>query len=396
LVFKYKTFIYKKANLYNKFILLGELVMGIKQDLEKLEALFDGFFHWLAGQYDPETGGFFYARSSLNNNVFKPDIESTAQALNILERNNLIEEMPDKMRKKLIEFFQKKQDPHTGYFFDDNPLMQKDEVMVSRAFSYSLGALKKLGGEPLYPVNFYELNVPEFTKSPEAYLEKWKSISLVNSWRGCDLLSSSCIYIDQMPSEKRDAYIQTALSYFNGLQDQKTGLWGEGSLYVRISGTFKMHIFYRRNHIPLPLENKIYQSILECLRTEEAKDMCYIRNPINLLSYLNFTIPSGDMEEIVGITVDNIEKLKRSDGGFSREIDNSPSAPNIAQVKEDEYYPNMPDPVHLSLGLYESDMNASTQATLVRLQLYKLLGIDVKPIRESKLFFDNLRAMNKL
>lgn len=354
--------------------------MDITNSFEKLDSLFNGFFEWLAGQYDPITGGFYYAKSSISESSFSPDIESTAQALNILSRNELLSEMPVELRAKFISFFQHKQDPTTGFFLDENQHMKDDEVMVSRAFNYSVNSLNRLGGSPLYqsPV---ELNkAPNYVESAEEYLKKWKSISLVNSWRGCDVLASSCTYIGQMDKEKQGKMIQRASEYLENIQDPQTGLWGEGSMYVRISGTFKLHTFYHKFKLPMPRVETMYQSILHCLRTEKAKDMCYIRNPIDLLSYINLEIPTHELEEIIRITVDNIEKLKRPDGGFSREIDNSPTAPNVAQVKSDEFYPDMPVAVHLGKGLYEGDMNAGTQATLIRLQLHKLAGRMAIPI----------------
>jgi hypothetical protein len=42
------------------------------------------------------SGGFYYARSSSADRKFSPDIESTAQALNIIIRNNLLKDMPEK------------------------------------------------------------------------------------------------------------------------------------------------------------------------------------------------------------------------------------------------------------------------------------------------------------
>ncbi len=357
--------------------------------LEQLENVFEGFFEWLAGQYD-ETGGFYYAQSSIHDPNFSPDIESTAQALNILSRNDLVNDMPEKMRQQMIHFFQNKQDPNTGYFYDEDPAMRKDEVMVHRAINYSAGSLKKLGSKYLYPLPLEAKAAPNYVTSPEEYLKKWKSIDLSNSWRGCDLLATSCVYIGQMDKEKQAPFLIEATRFLESIQDQETGLWGEGSLYVRISGTFKLHTFYSRFNIPMPNTDRIYKSVLTCLRTEEAKDMCYIRNPIDLLSYMNLNIPKQELNEILEITVKNIKKLKRNDGGFSREIENSPSAPNIAQVKKGEYYPNMPKPVHLSKGLFEGDMNASTQATLIRKQCYKLAGLPVGPLKESKYFYGKL------
>lgn len=350
-----------------------------KELLGEMDVLFDDLFLWLAKQYDPKTGGFYYARSSIADEQFVPDIESTSQALNILIRNDLVKEIPTTMKEKMIEFYQSKQNPNTGYFLDEHPAMKDDEVMVHRAISYSTGSLRKLGSKHLFPLPLHHNTAPDYVKTPESYLKKWKSIDMSNSWRGCDLLATSCVYIGEMPEETRQPFISKAVEYLESIQDKETGLWGEGSLYVRISGTFKLHTFYSRFQLPMPNQELIYKSILKCLRNEEASDMCYIRNPINLLSYLDLKIPHDELIEIIKITTNNMKKLKREDGGFSREIENSPAAPNVAQVKKGEHYPNMPDPVPLSHGLYEGDMNASTQATLIRLQSYELCGFHADP-----------------
>ena len=76
-------------------------------------------------------------------------------------------------------------------------------------------------------------------------------------------------------------------------------------------------------------------------------------------------IPEEDVLEIAEITLRNMARLKRADGGFSREIDHPP-APNVAQVKQGEYYPDMPEAVPLGKGEIEGDMNAGTQAILIR------------------------------
>lgn len=55
----------------------------IRQLLADMDSLFDGFFAWLGRQHDAESGGFYYAASSRELSVSRPDIESTAQALGI-------------------------------------------------------------------------------------------------------------------------------------------------------------------------------------------------------------------------------------------------------------------------------------------------------------------------
>jgi hypothetical protein len=344
--------------------------------LARMDGLFTGFFEWLEEQYDPASGGFFYARSSKTSGQFTPDIESTSQALNIMERVGLLSGWEEEKKKRAVRFFQEKQDPESGYFYDANPDMRDDEVMVGRAVSYSLGSMHKFGASPLYPLPDRMKSAPAYMRSPEAY-EAWlSSIPLINSWRGCDRLCVSASYIGQLPPEERAEFLKVAFSFFERIQDPATGLWGGGSGYVRISGSFKLHTFYGRFRVPLPRENEMYQSILRILREETARDMCYIRNPINLLGYMKPDIPPEELKEIISITVRNMSALLQADGGFSRELGHSPVAPNVAQVKEGEFYPDMPKAVRIGLGLQEGDMNAGTQALLIRSICYRLAGIE--------------------
>ncbi|MBD0383809.1 hypothetical protein [Paenibacillus sedimenti] len=349
----------------------------IRHLLAEMDSLFEGFFRWLGGQYDSASGGFYYARSSRSMTGIGPDIESTAQALNILERCGMLSEMPKAMKQRMIRFFQSKQEAPSGYFYDDNPLMREDEVMVARAIGYSVNALRKLGGQPLHALPYEAQQAPAYMSSREAYTRWLASVQLSNSWRGCDRLSTSSVYVEQVePASRRAAYAKTAFDFFAEQQDPQSGLWGEGSYYVRISGTFKLHIFYDRFDVPLPREEQIYQSILNALRNEEAADMCYIRNPIHLLSYMKLDIPVEELREIIQNTVQNMKRLLRADGGFSRELAHSPTAPNVAQIKGGEYYPNMPKAVHIGRGEVEGDMNAGTQALLIRSVCYQLAGME--------------------
>ncbi|WP_166238641.1 hypothetical protein [Paenibacillus turpanensis] len=348
----------------------------IREMLTEMDTSFNGFFEWLEAQYDPASGGFFYARSSKLSEKFTPDIESTAQALNIIERCGLLGNLDEQMKQGLIRFFQSKQDPSTGYFYDADLNMKDDEVMVGRAISYSVGSIRKLGGNVLYPLPNSNSAAPDYIRSPQAYAEWLRSIDLCNSWRGCDRLCNSSPYLRQMDAKTREPFLREALNYFAEIQNPETGLWGEGSWYVRVSGTFKLHTFYGSFDVPMPRLQQMYESLKYTLEHDIAKDMCYIRNPINLLHSMQIDISDEDLEFITEVTLKNLLKLKQSDGGFSRELDHSPTAPNVAQVKKNEFYPDMPKPVHLGLGLREGDMNAGTQATLIRWSLYDLAGLE--------------------
>lgn len=361
------------------------------------DSLFSGFFQWLEGQYDEASGGFYYARSSKNSGQFVPDIESTAQALNIVERCGLLDRLNGIVRDKLMGFFQSKQDPVTGLFYDTNPNMRLDSVMVGRAVGYSMGALRKFGAAPLYSFPKHSAATPAYMESPQTLGTWLSSISMSNSWRGCDMLSHCATHVTALSAGEREPYLDVLFTYLGELQNPLTGFWGDGPRYVQLSGTFKLQLLYNRFGIQMPRMDRLYDSVLDVLRQEQATDMCYIRNPISLLSSMRIPIPSREMTEIAEITVANMAKLEREDGAFSREIDRSPPAPNVAQVKSGESYPDMPIPVPLGLGLVESDMNASTQAMLIRYTLREFSGLPVQhlPVPQSWFIDRNAKLMDK-
>jgi hypothetical protein len=353
----------------------------IDASLAELDSLFVNFYSWLACQYDPRSGGFFYARSSKDSGEFEADIESTFMALSVLERSSILRSIPAKMRKGLVAYFQARQDPKTGLFLDPDPAMREDEVMVARAMSFSLHSLKMLGGSPLYPLP-KAADEPPYMATTETYLKWLASVDLRNAWRGCDFMMSANHYIERKSAAEREAFVEAARLYFAGIQDPETGLFGAGNTYTRISGTFKMNMFYKIFRVPMPRVEAIRSSVLSCLREEEARDMCWIRNPVDLLASFRdrITLKPEELAEVLAITAANMKALLRADGGFSRELEGSPVAPNVAQVKEGDYYPNMPIPVRLGKGLVEGDMNAGTQAVLIRNFARELSGRQPEPM----------------
>jgi hypothetical protein len=208
-------------------------------------------------------------------------------------------------------------------------------------------------------------------------------------------MGASAHHLLRMVESIRKPYMEAAVRYLGSIQDPETGLWGEGSLYIRISGTFKLRALYRAIGADIPNVDRIYQTILDCLRNEKAIDMCWVRNPIDLLSSFEgrHVVPDEELAEILEITFTNLRCFLKSDGGFSREIGSSPPAPNVAQVKEGEFYPYMPLPVRIGKGLTEGDMNAGTQAIWIRIMCHKLAGLDVLPLTAYTVdFWQNVMA----
>lgn len=341
----------------------------ITEILKEFDPLYEKFYTWLAGQYDAASGGFYYAVSSKISPEFQPDIESTGQAVNILEASSLMETMPEKMKKQIINFFLERQTPE-GYFFDPQNDMRNVERMVARAVMYSCTSLRALGGSPKYaPPGKNADTLPEHFKSFEL-LEKWLDARPWDyAWMAGDNIQATGAYIHLMPKAEQDKYLDFICKYLIEHQDKKTGLWGDGRPYIKLSGAFKLALFYRGFGLTIPNAELLYQSVLEILRTDISEDMCWTRNPMDLLIALRKQLgkyPEEDIVEILTITLANLKQYLKPDGGFSRHVEASLEVPN-----------NVP----LGKGLPEGDMNASTQGLRIRTVAYQLAGCESKMSR---------------
>jgi hypothetical protein len=324
--------------------------------LGEIDLLFKNFYTWLSSLYDYETGGFYYAKSSITSSEFKPDIESTGQAIHILERSNLMRTLPEWMKIKFIEFFQKRQDSKTGFFYDPQNGMREVDRMVARALAYSVNCLSILGTKPLYPVPGQKGldSLPEHLKTKEKLVKWMEERDWSYSWMACDNISATSIYMRNLPEKEKNEYLDIIWNFLERKQDKETGMWGEGRPYVKISGAFKLSLFYNNLGQNMPNLDIIYKFLLKTLREDISEDMCWTRNPIDMLNSLKpkmGILPENELSEIIEITYNNLKKYLKPDGGFSRHLDISLAMPNNVQ---------------LGKGLVEGDMNAGTQALKIR------------------------------
>jgi hypothetical protein len=191
-----------------------------------------------------------------------------------------------------------------------------------------------------------------------------------NAWSACDNISAASVYIEHLPEKEQKLYLDAVLEYLAGQQDSETGMWGEGRPYIKISGVFKLMLLYRRFGQCMPRPDKILVSLYHALRTDSSEDMCWSRNSVEVLTTMQHQIPeigAEDISECFDITLENLKRYLKVDGGFSRHIDNSMKIPN-----------EMP----LGMGLVEGDMNAGTQALRIRNLCYAIAGKRAEPLNQ--------------
>ena len=94
--------------------------------LLELNAEFDErALEWLISMYDAKSGGIYYSVSARDGDEFEPDIESTAQFLDIISMLGLIDkddegryDIPEWFAEGAVEFLTSRQDESDGYFYD--------------------------------------------------------------------------------------------------------------------------------------------------------------------------------------------------------------------------------------------------------------------------------------
>ena len=98
----------------------------LEKALLELDAEFDKeTLDWLIRMYDGKSGGFYYSQSSIDNEQFEPDIESTTQALSLLDNLGLFNctakgetDLPEWFKDGIYSFLAERQDKDDGYFYD--------------------------------------------------------------------------------------------------------------------------------------------------------------------------------------------------------------------------------------------------------------------------------------
>jgi hypothetical protein len=297
----------------------NELLLEIKQ----LDKSYENIFVFYANLYDPLTGGFYDCPEKKT----APRIESTCRAVSRIDDNGLLNTVPESLIQKWVGFLQAFQDSVTGFFDDPNEHRNTD-MRRGRALAYVKGAFRRLGASPVYPYP----TVKGKSNFEDDGLIHLKSVANFNNWldtlgwdenpwRAGGTLSAQGNLIASLSSPLKERIVE-AMFDFLAFNQNKNGFWGGGSLYVQLSGAFKVSGFYRSYERQMPNENIILRSTLKCIREEECINSTWVRNPLNLLDVIKpyVEITEKDKSDIIKISIDNIMQFYCKDGGFSNSV----------------------------------------------------------------------------
>ncbi len=313
---------------------LGEEI--VQATKEYFSIMSGGVVDWLSSLYDPNIGGFYYSESGRDHEGYLPDLESTGQAMCILQYNNMLDHiggvknLPDFMKKQIISFIKPLQDPN-GYFYHPQWTKERTDRLVERRardLGYGLSALINAGGRPTYdtptgvkgdgrlldgtevdprgvahvrvdkaeqkeepPKERYISPILKDKESFTAYLEANRErIQTAGYGFGSELssLAGEIVFRDKQLKEQGADYslLEILAKYLSETQNPKTGMWyalnpgDEGySVYAGVNALLKIGGLYRIAGLEFPNALAACKSAVDAVYTDEDPlTMCYQYN----------------------------------------------------------------------------------------------------------------------
>lgn len=380
-----------------KFALLGsELSAEAIDVLKEIYALYDEeLYIWLAELYEPAVGGFYYSNSAKEGTSFKPDLESTAQALELLEtsglassyRNEWARMLSEETKSQILDFVRNMQSESDGYFYHPQWGRWITSNRRGRDLGWATRILRALGQKPYYDtpngvagleserpltnrlttptVSAVSKVVPTVARefSSEENFRKYLDGLRINR----DSYSAGHT-LDSRSGEINNAGLADYLRDYLREKQCANGLWEEEISYNAINGLMKISPRFIVAD-PFPNADKALASVMSVINEEiesgldshlsQIDTICYVYNPwvairdvIPFLLYEEQLAFKADLIEkapdYFKNTLDKLRLFKKEDGGFSYYQTTSAPFSQGAHVAK--------------LGARESDVNATAIA----------------------------------
>ena len=276
------------------------------------------------GEYLCHGGGFYYSKTAKEIYGFGIDIESTIQALGIIERAGLtrdfggsyVSALPAQIKADIVAFIKSCQDPN-GFFY--HPQWTKEDTDAhlgrrGRDLMWAESLLTKLGAAPIYdtPGGLSGVGMPKPIVSPVALTGRLtrSSVSAVASVVSASeavaehLVSAETFkaYLDTLPLNTysysvgnqlaaqstqivaRDKQLGGAISevlfeWYNSHQNPENGLWEPQTNHSSVNGLFKILTLYNDLKEPFPYAYEAACSAIAVISSDEQPaHVCSIYN----------------------------------------------------------------------------------------------------------------------
>ena len=367
---------------------------------------------WLASLYDPASGGFYYSLSARDTEGFLPDLESTYQAIYLLQLGGMYktgpvpeEIMPREIQDGFVRFAESLQDEADGYFYHPQWGKKIGASRRGRDLMWAKGLIGKFGGGRYkYPLpeeriarnkveteekGAVDLAIPECFTSRNKFIDYLDSMDFENGgWGAGNELNAQGAQIQAA------GFTDIAREYVAEKQNKETGLWGKGLNYMATNAAMKLSSRFNSEH-PYPNFDKMLESVIYIIKNEGIP--IYITDVWNPLVTINqakgtyggikgmpeeLTKKLFDaLPEIIRISVDNSLLFKKSDGAFGY---------NRLQGQQTS------QGAIVSTGVNESDVNATLAAcTSMRSSLWSLAELSAPDIYKDEANYFMELIMNK-
>ncbi len=303
----------------------GNATASAIKDLYSLYS--DDIYLWIADLYDPSIGGFYYSASAKNTEGYLPDIESTLQALNLIQYSGLNSNPASyQMKEKIVAFVNGLQSDSDGYFY--HPQWEELEITDERRGRDQMWALRILsmfGAKPLYTTGGVTGSEGEPGTSAAALTLPFSLSDSTNVSRvvACaatlDHLKDEAsfkAYLDgqnwndayttgnrlaaQVVSIKDAGLLDYLITYLNGKQNQSNGMWDAQSGYRAVNGFFKIASIYKAATTVIPNSDLAAAYCIDTLDDSLNGDegtVCWVYNVWYSLDYITSLLEESGEDE---------------------------------------------------------------------------------------------------
>ena len=297
---------------------------------------------WLAGQFDPDIGGFYYSKSGrdneyieLNGKQYKtgPDIESTYQALSLLKNSGMIEQfadIPTWMKEKIKDFTCSLQDEGDGYIYHPQWKNQIADARRGRDLMWANGIAAGLGFKLPYPTANERLkaaaanadkreemlsNMPEHLRSEAAFKKYLESFDW-NAPTGLAAYGAGNTLAAQAGMISAAGLHEIGCQFLDSIQDKETGIWGVQKGYAAVNAILKIVAYYGSR--PIPNAEKVAMAAMDAITTNERNNtVCYQYNTWFAISIVRGNLlKAGGEENIKTVERIDAEMLRRAPEGI--------------------------------------------------------------------------------
>lgn len=268
---------------------IGEAAL---REMKNLYDIFDEkIYIWLAGLWDREAGAFYYSESARDTNLYRPDIESTAQALKFLNTSgmirpgegNYIMRVPAFLRDGVSGFARSLQDSD-GYFYHSQWGKNISVSRRGRDLCWGKNILAEAGEKPSFPLPTEKgadgrksASLPDYLKDLDAFKQYLGEMDLkTRSYYVGNIIESTMAQISAAGPEFEEYLIE----WLNSQNRADNGLWEEQINYSSVNGLMKMSGNYPHLKIPLPnAKASLASAISAAMSDERMTFVCEVYNP---------------------------------------------------------------------------------------------------------------------